>query len=253
MSYLGIQTGRGKSGSTGVGQDALRYVSQNKDKIEEGGQYLYDNRAKIFQNVSNAQRFVEMNIRKNPNPIRYLTEGEYHIPLMSYCGPNTNLKKYRNFPPYNAVDNACRTHDLDFEKAFKLPLGSKERQEAIRAADERAVKELDKYKGMYGQRLARGGLALKQTLEDIDPSIIRNIVGEAYVGVKKEIDDEEKEDRQDRKDRLRQKGGNEGVEDAVMKYLMVMGPLTAGALYLEAAAGKKLYNMYKKRNKKDDD
>ena len=240
MSYIGIQHGRG------IGSDALQWVKENPDKVAKKA---WENRAKIFQYTSNAHRFVEKNIKRNPNPIRYLDSGEIHIPLMSYCGPNTNLNKYRNFPPYNAVDNACRTHDLDFEKAFKLPLGSKERQEAIREADEKAVKELDKYKGMYGQRLARGGLALKQRLEDIDPSIIRTLMGEDYVGVKKEIEKEdEKEDRQNRKDRLRQKGGL----DPITGYLMVAGPLTAGALYLEAAAGKKLYDMYKKRNTTDD-
>lgn len=229
----------------GIGSDAFNYVKENPDKIL---QKAWENKEAIFKNVSNAQRFVEKNIRKNSNPIRYLDSGEIHIPLMAYCGPGTNLNKYRNFAPYNAVDNACRTHDLDFEKAFKLPLGSKERQEAIRAADERAVKELDKYKGMYGQKLARGGLALKQRIEDIDPSIIRSLMGEAYVGVKKEIEEEEKEDRQNRKDRLRQKGGL----DPITGYLMLAGPLTAGALYLEAAAGKKLYDMYKKRNEIDD-
>ncbi len=224
----------------GIGSDAFNFVKENKDEIL---QKAWENKEAIFKNVSNAQRFVEKNIKKNPNPIRYLDEGEIHIPLMAYCGPNTNLNKYRNFPPYNAVDNACRTHDLDFEKAFKLPLGSKERQEAIREADERAVKELDKYKGMYGQRLARGGLALKQRLEDLDPSIIRSLMGEAYVGVKKEIDDEEKESRENRKERLRQKGGL----DPITGYLMLAGPLTAGALYLEAKAGKKLYDLYKQK------
>ena len=84
MSYLGIQQGSGKAGSTGgVGEDALRYVSQNQDKIVEAGQFLVDNRAKVFQNVSNGQRFYEKNWKKNPKPIRYLTPGEYHIPLMS--------------------------------------------------------------------------------------------------------------------------------------------------------------------------
>jgi hypothetical protein len=225
----------------GIGSDAFNFVKENKDEILKKA---WENKEAIFKNVSNAQRFVEKNIKKNPNPIRYLDSGEIHIPLMSYCGPGTDLNKYRNFPPYNAVDNACRTHDLDFEKAFKLPLGSKERQEAIRAADERAVKELDKYKGMYGQRLARGGLALKQRLEDLDPSIIRSLMGEAYVGVKKEIDDEEKEDKADRKERLRQKGGL----DPITGYLMVAGPLTAGALYLESVAAKKLYNLYKQKD-----
>ena len=227
----------------GIGADAFNFVKENKNEIL---QKAWENKEAIFKNVSNAHRFVEKNIKRNSNPIRYLETGEIHIPLMAYCGPGTRLDKYRNFPPYNAVDNACRTHDLDFEEAFKLPLGSKERQEAIREADEKAVKELDKYKGMYGQRLARGGLALKQRLEDLDPSIIRSLMGEAYVGVKKEI--EKEDNKQDRKDRLRQRGGL----DPITGYLMIAGPLTAGALYLEAAAGKKLYDMYKKRNEQDD-
>jgi len=226
----------------GLGEDAFNYVKENPDKVAEKA---WENRGKIFQYLNNSQRFVEKNIKRSSKSIRYLDEGEIHIPLMAYCGPGTNLNKYRNFTPYNAVDNACRTHDLDFEKAFKLPLGSKERQEAIREADEKAVKELDKYKGMYGQKLARGGLALKQRLEDIDPSIIRTIMGEAYVGVKSELKEEQK---QDRKTRLRQKGGL----DPITGYLMLAGPLTAGALYLEAVAGRKLIDMYKKKNEIDD-
>ena len=225
----------------GIGSDAFNYVKENPDKIL---QKAWENREAIFKNVSNAQRFVEKNIKKNSKPIRYLDNGEIHIPLMSYCGPNTNLNKYRNFQPYNAVDNACRTHDLAFEKAFKLPLNSRERQEAIRDADEKAVQELDKYKGMYGQKLARGGLALKQRLEDIDPSIIRSIMGEAYVGIKKEIDIDEKKER---RSRLRQKGGI----DPITGYLMIAAPLTAGALYLEAVAGRQLYDVYKSRNERN--
>jgi hypothetical protein len=230
----------------GLGSDALQWVKENPDEIAKKA---WENKGQIFQYLNNSQRYIEKNIKKNTKPIRYLDEGEIHIPLMSYCGPGTNLDKYRNFQPYNSVDNACRTHDLEFEKAFKLPLGSKERQEAIRMADEKAVKELDKFQGMYGQKLARGGLALKQKLEDIDPSIIRTIMGEAYVGVEPELKKESKEDRRREVSQIAQRGGL----DAIDKYLWTVGPLTAGMLYLEAKAGKKLYDLYKNRNEKEDD
>lgn len=252
MSYLGIaQRGEGKAGSTGVAQDALRYVSQNQDKIEEGGQFLFDNRAKVFQNVSNAQRFYQKNWKKNPNNIRYLTEGEYHIPLMSYCGPGTNLTKYGNFPPYNSVDNACRTHDFAFKEAFKLPVGSKERKEAIRKADEEAVKELDKYPGMYGQRLARTSLALKQRIEDINPTVIKNIVGEAYVGAAKAVEEEKKDEPKKctgtRRQCLNQTGGlSTAVDIPLEATALIAGGLTAAALYAEYQLGKTMYSKYLK-------
>ena len=257
MSYIGIQHGGGKAGSTGAAQDALRYVSQNQDKIAEAGQFLVENRSKVFQNVSNAQRFFEKNWRKNPKDIRYLTEGEYHIPLMSYCGPGTNLTKYGNYPPYNEVDNACRTHDFAFREAFKLPIGSKERKEAIRVADEAAVKELDKYPGMYGQRLARTSLALKQRIEDINPDVIKNIVGEAYVGAAKAIEAESEtppasgkckgRNRNRKKCRTQQTGGD-ALENAVAASGAIIIPAIAGALYGEYRLGKFMYDRLKRND-----
>ena len=253
MSYLGIQQqGSGKAGSTddSVGNQALRYVSQNQDKIVEAGQFLVDNRSKVFQNVSNGQRFYEKNWKKNPKPIRYLTPGEYHIPLMSYCGPGTNLTTYRNFPPYNEVDNVCRNHDLAFEKAFKMPLGSAERRIAIREADKKAVKDLDKFPNTYGQRLARTSIALKQRVEDIDPSIIVNIMGEAYVGAEKAIVENEQEKR---KEKLRQKGGFDTAINLPLEAVpLIFAPLTAAALYGEYRLAKFLGSKLTQSQQTDD-
>ena len=61
--FLSTQTG------SGIGSDAFNYVKENPDKIL---QKAYENRAKIFQYTSNAQRFVSKNIKRNPRPIRYL-------------------------------------------------------------------------------------------------------------------------------------------------------------------------------------
>lgn len=80
MSYIGIQSG------AGIGEDAMQFVRDNQDEIKQAGKYLYDNRAKVFQGISNAQRFVEKNLKGNPRPIRYLQEGEIHLPNHNYTG-----------------------------------------------------------------------------------------------------------------------------------------------------------------------
>lgn len=67
----------------GIGADALQWVKENPDKVV---QKAYENRAKIFQYTSNAQRFVSKNIKGNKKPIRYLKEGEIHLMNHNFTG-----------------------------------------------------------------------------------------------------------------------------------------------------------------------
>lgn len=228
----------------GIGADAFNYVKENKEEIAKKA---YENRGKIFQTVSNAQRFVSKNIKRNPRPIRYLKEGEIHAMNHGFTGPGTriDLPEVRNHKPYNNIDACSKVHDIEFNEIFKMPLG-KERSEKIRQADRKVLECYDKYPNDSGYTLAKLGINSKIKLEDLSPAIFDQIMGEDYRGVEPEL---KEEDRQNRKDRLRQRGG---FIDPITGYLMIAGPLTAGALYLEAAAGKKLYDMYKKRNEIDD-
>ena len=75
--FLSTQTG------SGIGEDALNYLIENKEEIAKKA---YENRSKIFQYTSNAQRFVSKNIKRNPRPIRYLKEGEIHAMNHNFTG-----------------------------------------------------------------------------------------------------------------------------------------------------------------------
>ena len=222
----------------GIGADALQWVKENPDKV---AQKAYENRAKIFQYTSNAQRFVSKNIKRNPRPIRYLKEGEIHLMNHSFTGPGTriDLPEVRNFKPYNGIDACSKTHDIEFNEIFKMPLG-KERSEKIRQADLKVLECYDKHPNDSGYTLAKAGINSKIKLEDLSPSLFDQIMGQDYRGIASEI----KEDKANRKEKLRQKGGL----DPITGYLMLAGPLTAGALYLEAKAGKKLYDLYKQKD-----
>jgi hypothetical protein len=225
----------------GIGADAFEFLKDNKEDIAKKA---YENRAKIFQTISNAQRFVSKNIKKNPNPIRYLKENEIHVMNHNFTGPGTriDLPEVRNHAPYNGIDACSKIHDIKFNEIFKMPLG-KERSEKIREADRKVLECYDKYPNDSGYRLAKLGINSKIRLEDLSPSLFDQIMGQNYRGVEPELKDEEKKDKADRKERLRQKGGL----DPITGYLMVAGPLTAGALYLESVAAKKLYDLYKQK------
>ena len=137
MPYIGIQKGNG------IGSDAFNFVKENKNEIL---QKAYENRAKIFQYTSNAQRFVSKNIKGDNRPIRYLKENEIHLPNHNFTGPGTriDLPEVRNFKPYNNIDACSKVHDIEFNEIFKMPLG-KERSEKIREADRKVLACYDKY------------------------------------------------------------------------------------------------------------
>ena len=182
MSYIDVQSGGG------IGQDALNFVREHKQQIKDG---LYENRARIFQITSNAQRFVAKR-RGNKKPIRYLEKNEYHVPLHNFTGPGTKIEldHVRNHLPYNEIDACSKVHDIEFDRLFKLPVGSKERREGIRKADRVALACYAKYKGQEGFRLAYGGINTKILLEDLDPNLFDKLMGEQYRGAAAGLDDE---------------------------------------------------------------
>jgi hypothetical protein len=99
--------------------------------------------------------------------------GEYHAPdftgggTYNWCGPGTNINKAG--APINAVDSACRTHDLDYDRFAKLkgqvPTGDLHRM--IRASDEALISAIDRSgQTDWGAKLARFGIRAKTKAED---------------------------------------------------------------------------------------
>jgi len=191
MSYIDVQTG------SGIGSDALNFVREHKQQIKDG---LYQNRERIFQITSNAQRFVSKR-RGNKKPIRYLEKGEIHLPNHNFTGPGTKIEldHVRNFSPYNEIDACSKVHDIEFNRLFKLPLGSKERVEGIRKADREALECYSQHKNQEGFRLAYGGINTKILLEDLDPNLFDKLMGKEYRGAAAGLNDSNPQDKRDEK------------------------------------------------------
>lgn len=180
----------------GLGSDAWNWLKGNPDKVAN---FAWENRSKIFQGVSNAQRFYEKNVKGNKKPIRYLFPSEFHVaPGHNFTGPGTrmDLPEVRNHKPYNEIDACSKVHDIEFDRIFKMPQG-KARKEAIRKADREALECYNKHKNVQGYKLAHGGINSKITLEDINPDLFDKIMGEAYRGVKPAIEQAEKKESSD--------------------------------------------------------
>jgi hypothetical protein len=239
-TYIGKQKGRG------IGSDALQWVKENPDKVAKK---VYENRAKIFQYTSNAQRFVSKNIKKNPKPIRYLKEGEIHLPNHNFTGPATkiSLPEVRNHQPYNNIDACSKVHDIEFNEIFKMPLG-KQRSEKIRQADRKVLECYDKYPNESGYRLAKTGINSKIRLEDLSPSIFDSIMGQDYRGVEPELKKPKRKCKgQNRKKCLSQQGGM--LIDPISGYLLATTPVALGMLYGEYRLGKTIYDKLRENGK----
>jgi hypothetical protein len=223
-------------------------VKENKSEILSKA---WENREKIFQVTSNAQRFVDKNMRGNKNPIRYLELGEIHVPNHNFTGPGTKieLEHVRNHAPYNEVDACSKIHDLEFNRLFKMPLG-KERSEGIRKADREALECYARHKNADGYRLAAGGINTKIALEDLSPTIFDKIMGQAYRGVEPALKAPKKKCKGSRKNRKKceQRGGSINPETAIQVLNAVAAPLVVGALYGEYRLGKYLYDRLKRDN-----
>jgi hypothetical protein len=134
---------------------------------------------KLFQKVSNGLRK-----RLCHGRARDLYEGELHAPCHNYTGPGTrmDIPLVYNYQPYNEIDNCSRLHDIDYDGIFRMPAG-KEKEQAIREADEKALICYDKFKNTQGYNWAYTGIKNKTRLENILPSITRKLAGE-YFGSK---------------------------------------------------------------------
>jgi hypothetical protein len=184
-----------------------------------------------FKNISNAQRFVSKNILRDPRPIRYLERGELHLPNHAFSGPQTNLNKYRDYPPYNNIDACSKEHDLDYEEAFSLPEGE-ERRKLIREADDEVMDCYDRFKNEDGYRIAKLGINLKTKVEDVSPALFNMIIGESYRGSQ---------------EGKGQNGGSQG--DLMTPFIYAMGMGALPLMYGEYKLIKTVYDKTKKKKK----
>ncbi len=119
----------------------------------------------VFEKLANAYRgsFCNSSSRK-------LYPGEYHALCSNFCGPGTrmDLADVRNTKPYNGPDSVCKQHDIDYMEANNKTGG--DREKAIRDADIKMLKDLEKYKNEEPYySLARLAISSKNTLEDYLP------------------------------------------------------------------------------------
>lgn len=142
-------------------------AAEYKKLLKGGGVPLF-----LFKNLANLYRrnFCQGKSR----PLEY---GEVHLPPCSnYCGPGTriDLEKVRNYPPFNEIDNICRTHDLGYLAASKLT-SQDAKEKAIRQADEVMLRDLEKFKDKEGYTLAKLAISAKNKAEDLIPFVLRYI------------------------------------------------------------------------------
>jgi len=143
-----------------------RSIAKFKKQVGFGSpwQYVKSFGAKTFQKVSNAYRSAYLKLHPEAN-VRMLDEGEYHYGLHNYTGPGTQLSdKNRNVKPFNNIDAASRTHDLDYEEAGKIA-NADDRARAVHEADKKAIAEYNKHKGESGYLPAVIGIGGKYLLE----------------------------------------------------------------------------------------
>lgn len=172
----------------GLASDALAYLKANKSDVAK---FIWKNKSKAFQGVSNAQRYYTKNYTDETRPIRYLYDGEAHVKNHSFTGPGTRIElpAVRNQEPFNEIDACSKIHDIEFNRLFKLPLGSKERMEGIRKADRAALECYNKHKNAEGYRLAHGGINSKIILEELSPELFDQLMTKAYRGAEPIIEE----------------------------------------------------------------
>lgn len=90
--------------------------------------------------------------------------------------PGTHIDdpNIRNYPPYNAIDNICRTHDIEYNEAKN----SKDKAQLIRQADIKMLKALEGHKSESGYNIAKAAIKSKITAEDLFPSVASKLFPE---------------------------------------------------------------------------
>ncbi len=117
-----------------------------------------------------------------------LFDGEYHLPDSNWTGPGTRIKERiaRGDKPLNAVDAASQIHDLEYNHIKRTESNPIERAKKVRISDEKALQSYQKALGtnpILG-RLAFTGIKSKNILEDVAPTIAKQVLGEHYYGSK---------------------------------------------------------------------
>ena len=170
--------------------DLNNEIEDLRNEEEEGGDFFFELKGKgitekIFRKLSNEYRKRAFPAGK----ARQLLEGEIHPTLPNFapnfCGPQTriDLPEVRNFKPFNEVDAVCKQHDIDYLNASKQPDKNK-RAELIREADEKMLKDLEKYKHVAGYTLAKLAIKGKIKVEDLLPQLSK-LISPSHFGKKK--------------------------------------------------------------------
>lgn len=222
----------------GVGEDAFNWIKGNPDKIAE---VVWENRGKVFQTISNGQRFVSKNILRDSRPIRYLKDGEIHLPNHNFTGPGTrvDLPEVRHFKPYNNIDGCSKIHDLEFDEIFRMPPGP-EREQLIRNADEKVIECYNQFPNESGYNLARMGINSKMGLEDLSPTVFDMIMGEDYRGAQHGIEIIEES-----KSRSRKRPGKRSGNKPKKQTGGFIDPVTGSLILASIPASVMLYGEYR--------
>jgi hypothetical protein len=133
--------------------------------VFQGAKDAYDKVGNVAQTVvSTAQKWAG---------------GEYHAPdftgggAYNWCGAGTKIDTAG--VPINAVDAACKTHDLDYDRfaRIKNTLPKDEFHRLVRDSDQRLIRSIDQSgQSDWGAKLSRLGIKAKMKAEDwglIDP------------------------------------------------------------------------------------
>lgn len=150
------------------GENPNLIYNENNMTNGEGGSL----KSKLFRKSANAYRK-----RFCKGKARPLEENEYHLGCHNYTGPGTRIDKFPDYPPYNNIDACSRQHDIAYSQNQGNP-------EAIRKADEEAIKCYDKYSNESGYYAAKHGINSKMKLENAMPFLVKSIAGPSYFGKK---------------------------------------------------------------------
>jgi hypothetical protein len=170
--------------STIINKYSIEFIKKNRyppknylpnEIVLSGGKIDFLNPFKRgYQLLENQYR--KKNCNGKSRPLEY---GELHPLCANYEGPGTRIDLYPNYPPYNKVDNAARTHDLMYSN-------SKGNPEKIREADEEFIKNIEGFSNEEPYySLGKIGIEGKIKSEDILPYLTKLISGPNYFGKKK--------------------------------------------------------------------
>src|SRR6478736_4727110 len=144
------------------------------------GSGIKDLALSAFKNTSNFFRKKFCSGKARP-----LYQGEIHPQCQNFTGPGTriDLPDVLNYTPYNNIEACSKVYDLEYNEIDKIK-DPKEKMKQVRFADEKVLKCYDKYPKEQAHNLAKFFISNKVNLENISPSIIKKILGEAYTGSK---------------------------------------------------------------------